>query len=178
MALFAKHEHVGSSADVAAGGRSPSEGSPSWELHGGIGSRLMHKAGWRPGQGLGRHGDGMAEPIAATLRLDRTCVGHPDAKALDSEKAEAHLNYSSPPARGRAWSRGGRMGSRRGRRGGGGGVHEPEMPSPMLGDIMSPRCRWCNKRHSLRALQKHEAKCHRLVQSCSSKCIAGLGAVS
>ncbi|KAJ1478833.1 hypothetical protein T484DRAFT_1816548 [Baffinella frigidus] len=97
MALFAKHGlsseapptggEAGAKAEVSLGG---------WELHRGVGSRLMHQAGWRPGQGLGARNDGRVDPIPANLRLDRTCVGHPEAQAMPSEQAAHQLNHFSP----------------------------------------------------------------------------------
>jgi hypothetical protein len=49
-------------ADLAAG-------FAAWEAHGsGVGSRLLRAMGWREGQGLGRAGEGRAEPLRPALR--------------------------------------------------------------------------------------------------------------
>lgn len=40
-------------------------------VSGGIGMKLLEKMGWRPGQVIGKRGEGHAEPIALTVKIDR-----------------------------------------------------------------------------------------------------------
>ncbi|KAL9968553.1 hypothetical protein ACROYT_G020661 [Oculina patagonica] len=40
-------------------------------LSGGIGMKLLQKMGWKPGQVIGKRGEGYAEPIALTVKIDR-----------------------------------------------------------------------------------------------------------
>ena len=37
----------------------------------GIGMKLLQKMGWRPGQVIGKRGEGYVEPIALTVKVDR-----------------------------------------------------------------------------------------------------------
>ena len=38
---------------------------------GGIGMKLLQKMGWKPGQVIGKRGEGYAEPITLTVKIDR-----------------------------------------------------------------------------------------------------------
>ena len=40
-------------------------------VSGGIGMKLLQKMGWKPGQVIGKRGEGYAEPIALTVKIDR-----------------------------------------------------------------------------------------------------------
>lgn len=40
-------------------------------VSGGIGMKLLQKMGWKPGQVIGKRGEGYAEPIAVTVKIDR-----------------------------------------------------------------------------------------------------------
>lgn len=40
-------------------------------VSGGIGMKLLQKMGWKPGQVIGKRGEGCAEPIALTVKIDR-----------------------------------------------------------------------------------------------------------
>lgn len=40
-------------------------------VSGGIGMKLLRKMGWKPGQVIGKRGEGYAEPIALTVKIDR-----------------------------------------------------------------------------------------------------------
>jgi len=40
-------------------------------VSGGIGMKLLEKMGWKPGQVIGKRGEGCAEPIALTVKIDR-----------------------------------------------------------------------------------------------------------
>jgi len=40
-------------------------------VSGGIGMKLLEKMGWKPGQVIGKRGEGYAEPIALTVKIDR-----------------------------------------------------------------------------------------------------------
>jgi len=42
--------------------------------------KLMRKQGWTDGQGLGRHDQGIIDPVKATLKFDTTGIGHDMAK--------------------------------------------------------------------------------------------------
>ncbi|KAI8366338.1 SMAD/FHA domain-containing protein [Choanephora cucurbitarum] len=42
----------------------------------GIGAHMLQKLGWQEGQGLGRHQDGVLEPIAPTANNTRSGLGH------------------------------------------------------------------------------------------------------
>ena len=42
----------------------------------GIGSKILYKMGYRPGQGLGKDGKGLAEPIQVKLRPSGVGIGH------------------------------------------------------------------------------------------------------
>jgi hypothetical protein len=42
---------------------------------GGLGARLLMKAGWIEGRGLGKYGQGRAEPIAASDHMGTTGLG-------------------------------------------------------------------------------------------------------
>jgi hypothetical protein len=53
--------------------------------------RLLEKSGWREGQGLGAERGGMAVPLQAKLRLDRTCVGHDEGEAINVASAGSVL---------------------------------------------------------------------------------------
>jgi hypothetical protein len=53
--------------------------------------RLLEKSGWREGQGLGAERGGMAVPLQAKLRLDRTCVGHDEGEAINVAAAGSFL---------------------------------------------------------------------------------------
>ena len=37
----------------------------------GIGMKLLQKMGWKPGQVIGKRGEGYVEPIAVTVKVDR-----------------------------------------------------------------------------------------------------------
>ena len=53
---------------------------------GGIGMKLLQKMGWRPGQVIGKRGEGFAEPIPLIVKIDRkglsTVKEKPTKKAL------------------------------------------------------------------------------------------------
>ena len=40
-------------------------------ITGGVGMRLLQKMGWKPGQVLGKRGEGNLEPIAMNVKMDR-----------------------------------------------------------------------------------------------------------
>lgn len=40
-------------------------------VSGGIGMKLLQKMGWKPGQVIGKRGEGYAEPITLTVKIDR-----------------------------------------------------------------------------------------------------------
>ncbi len=40
-------------------------------IRGGVGMKLLQKMGWRPGQVLGKRGEGSYEPIALSVKMDR-----------------------------------------------------------------------------------------------------------
>ena len=40
-------------------------------LSGGVGMRLLQKMGWKPGQGLGRNMEGVLEPLALDIKMDK-----------------------------------------------------------------------------------------------------------
>ena len=40
-------------------------------ITGGVGMRLLQKMGWKPGQVLGKRGEGNLEPIAMSVKMDR-----------------------------------------------------------------------------------------------------------
>lgn len=40
-------------------------------IKGGVGMRLLEKMGWKPGQVLGKRGEGNIEPIAMNVKTDR-----------------------------------------------------------------------------------------------------------
>lgn len=40
-------------------------------IRGGVGMRLLQKMGWKPGQIIGKRGEGGYEPIALTVKTDR-----------------------------------------------------------------------------------------------------------
>ncbi|KAJ7363598.1 hypothetical protein OS493_009758 [Desmophyllum pertusum] len=47
------------------------EASKRGSKSGGIGMKLLQKMGWKPGQVIGKRGEGYAEPIAVTIKIDR-----------------------------------------------------------------------------------------------------------
>lgn len=57
-------------------------------VSGGIGMKLLQKMGWKPGQVIGKRGEGYAEPIALTVKIDR--------KGLSTGKEKA--TKKGPPA--------------------------------------------------------------------------------
>ncbi|CAJ0954208.1 unnamed protein product, partial [Mesorhabditis belari] len=56
--------------------------SPLKKPAGGIGERLMAKMGFKPGEGLGRDKQGIAEPIKLAMQKGRMGLGHQESKAL------------------------------------------------------------------------------------------------
>lgn len=40
-------------------------------IRGGVGMRLLEKMGWKPGQVIGKRGEGNIEPIALSVKMDR-----------------------------------------------------------------------------------------------------------
>ena len=57
-------------------------------VSGGIGMKLLQKMGWKPGQVIGKRGEGYAEPIALTVKIDR--------KGLSAGKEKAAKKSSTP----------------------------------------------------------------------------------
>ncbi|XP_055328289.1 tuftelin-interacting protein 11-like [Paramacrobiotus metropolitanus] len=69
--------HHGSKAQTFAGlGKPVDKEFGSWEQHTtGIGQKLLRKMGYKPGQGLGKEGTGIATPIVATVRKGKGAIG-------------------------------------------------------------------------------------------------------
>lgn len=55
--------------------------------------RILKKQGWNSGEGLGKNAQGISEPIKASLKFDKTGVGHDPAKEFTSTWwADAYKN--------------------------------------------------------------------------------------
>lgn len=55
---------------------------------GGIGAKLLMKHGYKEGEGLGKHGQGIVEPIKESQQRGRTGLGHDSGKALARDNNE------------------------------------------------------------------------------------------
>merc|ERR1712226_1467842 len=45
-----------------------------------MGEKILKKHGWKSGEGLGKHSQGISKPIKASLKFDKAGVGHDPAK--------------------------------------------------------------------------------------------------
>ncbi|CAO3629004.1 unnamed protein product [Mucor hiemalis] len=52
----------------------------------GIGNKMLQKLGWQEGQGLGKHGEGIREPVRPSTQSDRTGLGIPQTPVNESKK--------------------------------------------------------------------------------------------
>lgn len=52
----------------------------------GIGNKMLQKLGWQEGQGLGKHGEGIREPVRPSTQSDRTGLGVPQAPVNETKK--------------------------------------------------------------------------------------------
>jgi len=59
------------------------------------GFKMLKKMGWKPGQSLGKRSSGMLEPIAVTLKLDKSGLGNHD----DSYSPRKRSHHDSYPKR-------------------------------------------------------------------------------
>eukprot|EP00286_Rhodomonas_abbreviata_P027636 CAMPEP_0181296424 /NCGR_PEP_ID=MMETSP1101-20121128/4696_1 /TAXON_ID=46948 /ORGANISM="Rhodomonas abbreviata, Strain Caron Lab Isolate" /LENGTH=187 /DNA_ID=CAMNT_0023401287 /DNA_START=28 /DNA_END=589 /DNA_ORIENTATION=+ len=119
-----------------------------------VAHKLMMKAGWRPGQGMGRNNTGIKEPLSPDIRLDRTCVGHPDGKTISAEQAGDVLSSASTP---RAKFPNRRMAKRQEQKE---SAKEEARRNAWDGNVMSPACRHDpSHRVPMRKLRDHEARC-------------------
>lgn len=71
-----------------------------------VGYRLLAKAGWRPGQGLGAAGQGATLPVAAAAVAGTAGLGAPRRVAAEARAADAparRLPAGPPPRRRPSW---------------------------------------------------------------------------
>jgi hypothetical protein len=78
---------------LQAGG-SPAQCAGSAPGHSPLGLAMMLKAGWKPGQALGRDpAEGLTTPIPTVMRMDRTCIGHEEAVCVQAEEVSNHPRF-------------------------------------------------------------------------------------
>ena len=55
--------------------------------------RMLRKQGWKEGDGLGKQQQGITDPIKASLKFDKTGVGHDIAKEFTNVRKNCGNNY-------------------------------------------------------------------------------------
>ncbi|KAL7754064.1 hypothetical protein RI367_000043 [Sorochytrium milnesiophthora] len=100
--LFAGLSNASRTASASSATRQTLSGDfGAFEMHTkGIGMKLLMKGGWKPGQGLGRDGSGIVNPVETKLRPKQMGIGHGDfdEKTPQSKKEERRQRQGNDSA--------------------------------------------------------------------------------
>jgi len=62
----------------------------------GVGKKLLQRMGWRPGQSLGKNGDGLTNPLRMEMKLDRRGLMTDEDKQVSRKEKEVLVNGKHP----------------------------------------------------------------------------------